>query len=592
METRDENSLYTTITKKQLKNRQLILFVTANDHEKEAILDKFQPYKPDKLERLIGKNTSYVLGRLGNYAVAHVHCGEQGSSKPDAAINTIKEALQEIEPKAIVMVGICFGRDERVQHIGDVLISTAIYPYEYIKVKQHERIDRNNVYYPNKWIVNLFKNFIVENSFYSKFSGILISGEKLIDSNDYKSELIASLKHDINAQIIGGDMESAGLASVMHREGFGNWIVVKAICDFGSNKEENKETNQIIAARNAVHYCESICNSDYFYDLLDIKKLHLHPGFEDTVTINQYEMFFYRQAARKSFEALAKTSRFDIGLLRRLEGKEAAEKIKRSEAERLRKALGCGTELYSDSPVGLHKTFYDRNKNKHAFFPTIAPKAVIFDFDGTFCTNYETTWQMIWKRLGYGLNEANALHRKFTNEEITHTEWCAVTEKRFMSKRLTKSIVESVADSLSIVRDLGETLAYLEKRSIELYICSGSIDTIIDRILGNQKQLFRYISCNQFQYDESGYFMGIYGTRYDFKGKRDFIEQIVLPRIKAEACLYIGNSNNDEYVAQSGINTLVVNPSMTDQYKRNIWTFYLGHIESLKQIYPFVFPFG
>jgi hypothetical protein len=49
----------------KLTTRDIILFVTANEYEKEAVVAAMQPYKGDKLELYIGRNNAYLLGRIG-----------------------------------------------------------------------------------------------------------------------------------------------------------------------------------------------------------------------------------------------------------------------------------------------------------------------------------------------------------------------------------------------------------------------------------------------------------------------------------------------------------------------------------------------
>ena len=100
----------------------IFLFVTANEHEREAFETRFIR----KEERyILGK--TYYMGLFGNYSVAYIHMEEQGSTNP-AAIPLVGELVHELNPIAVVMVGIAFGADESKQKIGDVLVYIKKHP--------------------------------------------------------------------------------------------------------------------------------------------------------------------------------------------------------------------------------------------------------------------------------------------------------------------------------------------------------------------------------------------------------------------------------------------------------------------------------
>ena len=110
------------------------LYDTANEHERKAFELKFNR----KEERyILGK--TYYMGLFGNYSVAYIHIEEQGPTNP-AAIPLVGELVRELNPIAVVMVGIAFGADESKQKIGDVLVSDKILPYDSQKVLKDKTI--------------------------------------------------------------------------------------------------------------------------------------------------------------------------------------------------------------------------------------------------------------------------------------------------------------------------------------------------------------------------------------------------------------------------------------------------------------------
>jgi nucleoside phosphorylase len=79
--------------------------------------------------------------------------------------------------------------------------------------------------------------------------GLVLTGEKLVDDIDYHDQLVA-----LEEEAVGGEMEGAGLY-VSSYDNKVDWIVVKAICDWGDgNKEVDKTPRQQLAARNAAEF--------------------------------------------------------------------------------------------------------------------------------------------------------------------------------------------------------------------------------------------------------------------------------------------------------------------------------------------------
>lgn len=73
--------------------------------------------------------------------------------------------------------------------------------------------------------------------------GLVLSGEKLIDSLAYKKRLLA-----LEPEAVGGEMEGAGLYAAANDAGV-DWILVKAICDWADGTKNSAAQPQ--AARNA-----------------------------------------------------------------------------------------------------------------------------------------------------------------------------------------------------------------------------------------------------------------------------------------------------------------------------------------------------
>jgi nucleoside phosphorylase len=74
-------------------------------------------------------------------------------------------------------------------------------------------------------------------------TGLVLSGEKLIDNIDFRNQL-----KDMAPDAIGGEMEGAGLYTSCQNERV-DWILIKAVCDWADgNKSQDKHSQQEMAA--------------------------------------------------------------------------------------------------------------------------------------------------------------------------------------------------------------------------------------------------------------------------------------------------------------------------------------------------------
>lgn len=598
------------LTAKQLQTLRIqFLFVTANKYEYSEIRQRMSPVELDTETIFTGKTLTYSIGYLGSYLIAHIHCPQQGAQKPFAATLSINEAYATIKPLCVAMVGIAFGRSDKTQRLGDVLLSQRVRPYNSIRRSTKEdgtpfTEDRNEPVSPGHTLMHLatnFANWINNVSLrYTVHTGTILAGEELIDNDKYKLELISSFE-SADEDIIGGEMESVGLTSVMIHEENANWIVVKAICDWADGKKkENKSEQQQLAARNAVDFCVRFFKTDSPGNLPGfVKTAKNYEEKNNAIMINGYKMFYARNKLCCTIKSLSKQTKIIEAELRKLEafkitdGKPVFFSIKPSWAKKIQSALKCGNELFEDAYDAREEHFF-QNKDKHNLCPPECAKAVVFDFDGTLTNDGRfSSWQMLWEYLGYDLKLCDALHRKYTNGDINHKEWCDITAEYFIQKNLKKDDIFYVAQRIELLPGAFEILVELKKHNIPVYICSGSIDIIIESVLGDLAVYFKRIASNQFAYDETGTTLkAIIGTKFDFEGKSNFVKRVAVELgIKTSDIVFVGNSNNDEFAVSSGAKTLVVNPILTSGYDRKVWKYFAGtDIKDLRDLLPYLLP--
>lgn len=217
-------------------------------------------------------------------------------------------------------------------------------------------------------------------------------------------------------------------------------------------------------------------------------------------------------------------------------------------------------------------------------------KAVIFDFDGTLTEKRGNLWKKIWSELGYDVGPDSyytSLLKRFLNGELSHADWCVLTLKAYQDKGLTKEKFYDIMADMKLMVGAEELFQYLSSKNIELHIVSGNIVTAIEKVLGENKRYFTDIKANDFVFDEKGNITNIIGTKYDHKGKAEYIKEICKAKgYKTSDVLFIGNSLNDEWVYTSGAKTLCINPDNAKSENKEIWNkvIYTDNLFDLKNI--------
>lgn len=277
-------SNYIELESKEIKHLfkgDLILVVTATDLETTATHAKLKPLDGyEKIIKVFEGDLTYYFGIMGNYKISHVQCS-MGSLARDSSIMTVRTAIEKLKSKVVIMIGIAFGVNETKQHIGDVLLSESIIPYNAKRVGKKETIKRGIEAPSSKILLNRFKNikttwehFLDEDIKAKLIPTRLLSGEELVDNLQHRNKLIED-----NPDSKGGEMEGVGVYAAC--DGKADWIVVKGICDFADgNKGTEKDARQLIAINSALSACMEIFNSNSAF-----KELKVSPVLESSAEV-------------------------------------------------------------------------------------------------------------------------------------------------------------------------------------------------------------------------------------------------------------------------------------------------------------------
>ena len=237
-----------------------ILLLTFNDNEFAAVRKAFGYENNTPPVLGAGEEAVDDFGSLNGWRILHGH-SRQGNRESQRSADVL---CRTHHPHAIIAVGIAFGVDEKKQSIGEVLVSKFIVDYEAGRVNPTSIELRGARPPATRNLVHGLEQIKARSSNVIGWPKLhingLLSGEKLVDNRDYRDSLVTLANQ---GDIIGGEMEAAGLFTALDDTGTG-WVVVKAICDFADgNKNEDKEKRQQLAATNAASVVYALLSSPF-----------------------------------------------------------------------------------------------------------------------------------------------------------------------------------------------------------------------------------------------------------------------------------------------------------------------------------------
>lgn len=226
------------------ENTETIVIIAVTKTEMNSIITAIRSYFPNNpLVEMTNEELVYreLIGLKKKVCIVQ---SEMGSVGKGSVINTLHKIIKYFPLAKVIMVGIAFGANEEKQKMGDVLVSRQVWNYEPGKIIDAHSISRGDKVSASSFLLQLFHSVELEYEGTAHF-GLFASGEKLFNS---KEALVQLKEHE--KEIIGGDMEAAGLVSFCSDKNL-DWIVIKAICDWGYQKDD---TNHTLAASSASNF--------------------------------------------------------------------------------------------------------------------------------------------------------------------------------------------------------------------------------------------------------------------------------------------------------------------------------------------------
>jgi nucleoside phosphorylase len=231
-----------------------VLLIVATDVELTQTLEEFgfPPKKPRRHPK--GMEIYYELDTLAGRSVFLVR-SNMGATGAGGSLFTASDAIKDLKPDWVVMVGIAWGADAATQQIGDVLVPTEVIPVDHQRAGTEGgalKIEfRDSPQPADPILLKRMRDGLTGFIGSAVTFGRVLSGSVLIDNEAYRDALN---QQAARGAAIGGEMELHGLAAAAAREN-ARWGAAKAICDFADgNKGKDKDAKQQLAARNAARF--------------------------------------------------------------------------------------------------------------------------------------------------------------------------------------------------------------------------------------------------------------------------------------------------------------------------------------------------
>jgi nucleoside phosphorylase len=179
-----------------------ILIVTVTKVEAQAVLKVFSQAVGQKgIRQIIGNKTYYNLGVHGGASVFMVQ-SEMGTATPGGALLTVRQAIQDMQPQAVIMCGIAFGLHPDKQHLGDILVARQLQYYEFQKVDLKQgQILRGDRATSAERLLDRFRSGDIDWEGTQTHFGLVLSGEKLVNDPTFRGWLLK-----IEPEAVGGEM--------------------------------------------------------------------------------------------------------------------------------------------------------------------------------------------------------------------------------------------------------------------------------------------------------------------------------------------------------------------------------------------------
>jgi nucleoside phosphorylase len=195
--------------------------------------------------------TVYALGSVAGTEIMLARAGEQGAASVSAMYETARAAIRRCRPDYVILVGICYGlRPDKGQQPGDIIVARQVHNIDHRKVLDEDgaerEIPRGAKVYASPGLIDQFQAGECTWKGAPVHFGLMLTSSMLVNSEP----TVVKLRKDFE-EALGGEMEGTAVYEATRLGVRPDWIMVKAISDWGCRKSDDQ---QRLAADNAADF--------------------------------------------------------------------------------------------------------------------------------------------------------------------------------------------------------------------------------------------------------------------------------------------------------------------------------------------------
>ena len=273
-----------------------IVLFTVSDHETRETQAAFGANPPAVTN---GPYRYWDYGEIGGARVVHLVCNMADL----AAGKSARAAMAAWQPSLLVALGIAWGAPDKDRAIGDLLLAAPLSDAAYAKISDENGMQPRGDMWPQtdslqQMVKSCHWDWQAKAPDERRVlrAGRVLSLPTLLDKTALRDELLAA-----HPGTIGGEMEGRGMVDAA-ADAKCDWLVLKAVCDWGAEKNVNeaqKNIDQALAAKKSATFLRYAIEQGSGSLAASLRKGHGAASPSSTNTVNITNVERYRLAVAK-----------------------------------------------------------------------------------------------------------------------------------------------------------------------------------------------------------------------------------------------------------------------------------------------------
>jgi HAD superfamily phosphoserine phosphatase-like hydrolase len=186
---------------------------------------------------------------------------------------------------------------------------------------------------------------------------------------------------------------------------------------------------------------------------------------------------------------------------------------------------------------------------------------VAFDVDGTLVRepHDRTVWEVLNERFTGRADHNEERFALYRAGQLSYAEWVALDVTGWRDAGAKREDLIAAFAPLRLIDGAREALEMLKQAGHRLVVISGTLDLLLNTLLPDAP--FDEIYANHIGFDDEGRISHWRATPFDMEGKARLLRAVALRSGTPLArCGFVGDSDNDAWVAREAGFTLALNP--------------------------------